>query len=160
VWYQTNMGAEPPGKLALGKLAGFTLFASIAALVIGGLGVATGTPWWAVTIIIFAVVLGAAFALRRQQTGRWTYERRSWVGEQDGRSVKLVFDEKLVVLNRLELVVDGEQIDRGTIFYGVKELSGAGVTVAVGSGWIGECTGVVLCGSSGEERSLSERPGG
>lgn len=151
------MGAQPPGKLALGKLAGFTLFAFIAALVIGELGVATGK--WAVTMIIFAVVLGVAFALRRQQTGRWTYERRSWVGEQDGRSVKLVFDEKLV-LNRLELMVDGEQIDRGTIFYGVKELSGAGVTVAVGSGWIGECTGVVLRGWSGEERSLSERPGG
>jgi hypothetical protein len=56
----------------------------------------------------------------------------------------------------LELIVDGEQVDRGTVFYGVKELSGAGVTVAVGSGW----TGVVLRGSSGEERPLSERAGG
>lgn len=142
-----------------GKLVGFTLFAFLASSVIAGLGHAVGAPWWAVTVLTFAVVGGAAFAIRRRQIGRWTYERRSWTGEQDGRSVELVFDEKLVVLNRLALIVDGERVDRGTVFYGVKELSGAGVTVAVGSGWIGDCTGVMLRGSSGEERPLSERAG-
>lgn len=148
------MGSQSPGKLAA-----FTLFAFIAAVAIGGLGAAIDVPWWAVAVVIFAFVFGVAFALRRRQTGRWTYERRSWVGEQDGRSVELVFDEKLVVLNRLALIVDGEQVDRDTIFYGTKQLSGAGVTVAVGSGWTGECTGAVLRGSSGEERSLSPRAG-
>lgn len=143
-----------------GKLAGFALVAFVVSLVIAGLGLAIGTPGWAVSMLIFAVVLGVASALRRQQIGRWTYERHSWIGEQDGRSIKLVFDEKLVVLNRLKLIIDGEQVDRGSVFYGVKELSGAGVTVVVGSGWIGECTGVVLRGPSGEERPLSERAGG
>lgn len=143
-----------------GRLVGLTLFAFIASLVIVSIGTLSGTPWWVIAILVFAVVFGVTFTIRRQQTGRWTYERRSWIGEQDGRSVELVFDEKLVVLNRLTLTVDGEQVDRGTIFYGVKELSGAGVTVTVGSGWIGECTGVVLRGSSGEERPLLERAGG
>lgn len=142
-----------------GKLAAFTLFAFLAAVAIAALGGAIDMPWWAVTGVIFAVLLGVAFALRRQQTGRWTYERRTWVGEEDGRSVAVVFDEKLVVLNRLTLMVDGEEVERDTIFYGTKQLSGAGVTVVVGSDWIGQCTGIMFRGSSGEERSLSQQAG-
>jgi len=98
----------------------------------------------------------SAFAVRRRETGRWSYERRSWAGEQDGRQVELIFDEKLVVLNRLTLRVDGKEVDRGTIFYGFKELSGDGVTVRVGSGWTGECIGAVVV-SGEQERPLTER---
>lgn len=149
------MGSRNPGKLAA-----FTLFAVVAGLAVGVIGAALDVPWWVVSVIVFVLLLGIAWALRRQETGRWSYARRSWTGEHDGRSVELIFDEKLVILNRLTLNVDGEQVDRESIFYGTKELSGAGVTVEVGSGWIGQCTGVVLRGSSGEERPLSERTAG
>lgn len=146
------MGSRNPGRLAA-----FTLFAFVAALVIGVIGAALDVPWWAVGVIVAVFLFGVAWALRRQETGRWSYERRSWVGEQNGRSVELVFDEKLGILNRLSLIVDGEQVDRGTIFYGTKELAGSGVTVGVGSGWVGQCTGVVLREASGEGRPLTER---
>lgn len=146
------MGSRNPGKLAA-----FTLFGVIAALVVAAIGDKLGIPWWVGTIVVVAFLFAVAWALRRQETGRWSYERRSWIGEQDGRSVELVFDEKLVILNRLALIVDGEQVDDDTIFYGTKQLAGAGVTVEVGSGWVGQCTGAVLRGASDEERSLSER---
>ncbi len=75
-----------------------------------------------------------------------------------GSQVELIFDEKLVVLNRLTLCVDGEEVARDTIFYGTKELSGSGGRVGVGSGWTGECVGVVLQEGSGADRPLTERP--
>lgn len=130
------------------------------ALGLAVVGLVIGAAWWIVGVIIFITLLGMALVLRRRETGRWSYERRSWTGEQDGRQVGLVFDEKLVVLNRLTLCVDGQEVARDTIFYGTKELSGSGVSVRVGSGWIGECVGVMLQDASGAEHPLTERPAG
>jgi hypothetical protein len=124
------------------------------------LGLVIGVAWWIAGVTIFVAAFGMAFVARHRETGRWSYERRSWTGEQDGRQVELVFDEKLVVLNRLTLCVDGQEVARDTIFYGTKELSGAGVSVRVGSGWTGECVGVVLQDGSGAERPLTERSAG
>ena len=130
------------------------------ALGLAVLGLVIGVAWWIAGVIIFIALFGMALVARHRETGRWSYERRSWTGEQDGRQVELVFDEKLVVLNRLTLCVDGQEVARDTIFYGTKELSGAGVSVRVGSGWIGECVGVVLRDGSGAERPLTERSAG
>ncbi len=130
------------------------------AFAVGVLGFVIGLAWWIVGPIILIVYFGLALVVRHRETGRWTYERRSWTAEQDGRQVELVFDEKLVVLNRLTLRVDGQEVANDTIFYGTKELSGSGVSVRVGSGWTGECVGVLLQDSAGAERPLAERPAG
>jgi hypothetical protein len=139
-------------------LTRFSGLCTVVALGLGVLGFVIGVPWWIVGVVIFIASFGMAWVARRRETGRWSYERRSWTGEQDGRQVELVFDEKLVVLNRLTLCVDGEEVARETIFYGTKELSGSGVRVRVGSGWAGECVGVVLRNGSGAERALTEQP--
>ncbi len=148
------------GSLNKDKLARFSGVCTVVAVGLAVLGFVTGVPWWIVGVVIFIALFGMALVARHKETGRWSYERRSWTGEQDGRQVELVFDEKLVVLNRLTLCVDGQEVARDTIFYGTKELSGAGVHVRVGSGWIGECVGVVLHDGSGTERPLTERPAG
>ena len=143
-------------SLNIGKFLVFGAVALVSAFVFGLLGAEADIPWWLVSLVIFAVILAAAFVLRHNETGRWSYERRSWTGEHDGRQVELIFDEKLMILNRLSLRVDGKEVDKDTIFYGTKELSGDGVTVAVGSGWTGECTGAVIRTDAGE-RALTER---
>lgn len=144
------------GSLQSGKLFAFFAFVVALGVANGILVTALDLPWWVASLAMFVVVLLAAFAVRRMETGRWSYERRSWAGEEDARQVELVFDEKLVVLNRLTLRVDGKEVDRDTIFYGFKELSGDGVTVRVGSGWMGECIGAVVVGGM-QERPLTER---
>lgn len=144
------------GSLNRGKFLVFALVAFVLAFGVGVLGAEADIPWWLVSLVIFAVILAVAFVLRHNETGRWSYERRSWAGEHDGRQVELIFDETLMVLNRLTLRVDGKEVDKNTVFYGTKELSGDGVTVAVGSGWTGECTGAVIRTDAGE-RVLTER---
>lgn len=60
----------------------------------------------------------------------------------DGHLVEIEFDRRRVVLNEIRLFVDGEQVDRGSVFYGDKELrapvGSSEVTVVVTSGLVGE----------------------
>lgn len=149
------------GSLNLGKLAGFTVLALVLAFAIGAAGNAADLPVAAGSVLIFIVVLLLALAARRREIGRWSYERRRWTGERDGRAVELIFDERLGFLNRLTLLVGEQEVDRATIFYGTKTLSGAPVderpvTVTVKSGWIGECVGVVFGSADESHGSLVE----
>ncbi len=143
-------------SLNIGKFLVFGAVALVLAFGLGVLGAAADIPWWLVSLAIFVAILAAAFVLRHSEMGRWSYERRTWTGGHDGREVELIFDEKLILLNRLSLRVDGKEVDSDTVFYGTKELSGDGVTVQVGSGWVGECTGAVIRTDAGE-RALTER---
>ena len=70
-------------------------------------------------------------------------------GEVEGHTVELEFDQRLAVVNRLELVVDGRTVDRAKVVYGEEELSttlddGTRVVVVVHSGVVGEATRVQL----------------
>lgn len=140
-----------------GHLLALSAAAFVVAVAIGAASVALDIAPWAVAVIIVVAILLITFAARRAYVGRWRYERRSWTGTDQGRQVELIFDERGVFLNRLLLMVDGKEVDRDTIWYGLKELHGGGVTVIVGSGWIGECTGAAVRDDSGNEHPLSEQ---
>ena len=139
------------------RIIAFSVVATTIAIVIGALLYALNAPVWLTTVVVIVVIAVLTAVARRVQVGRWNFGRRHWTSDHDGRAVELIFDERLVFLNRLTLLVDGKEVDRTTIWYGTKELTGNGVTVRVGSGWIGECTGVVVRDASGEERTLSEQ---
>ena len=147
-----------PEYEGLGKLAAFTAFAAVLGFVLTFAGLALDVPWWAIAVALFGILFVAAWALRRQESGRWSYQVRRYEADLDGRRVELLFDERMVILNRLTLEVDGETVDRDTLFYGRKTLADGGeppITVEVGSGWVGTCTGAVAR-SAGSERQMSE----
>lgn len=142
-----------------GKLAAFVAFAFALALAVGIAFALLDLPWWLNGLVVFVALMALAWVLRRRETGRWSYEVRRYTADLNGQEVELLFDERLAVLNRLTLIVDGEAVDRDTIFYGTKTLrSGSGaarVSVEVGSGWIGTCTGAVAR-SGDSERAMRE----
>jgi len=140
-----------------GLLIAFSVVAAGVALAGAALAYAAGAPPWLSVVVSAVLLIALTLAARRAQTRRWGFARRSWRGEYRGRSVEVVFDERLVCLNRLTLVVDGQQVDHATIWYGTKRLSGDGITVDVGSGWIGECTGVEVRGADGYATALQEQ---
>lgn len=130
----------------------FTLFCFAFMASLGVAGVALEpTPALAIAILFVGLVFLplVAWTLRRMASGRWSYDIQRYTAQVGDRSVELVFDEKLMVYNRLTLLIDGRVVNRGTIFYGTKTLEGTGegadsaVSVEVGSGWVGTCTGVV-----------------
>ena len=70
-----------------------------------------------------------------------------YAGEVAGHAVELEFDQKLAVVNRIELVVDGVPVEKAKVVYGERELSttlddGTAVEVVVHSGMVGEATRV------------------
>ena len=139
------------------RLIVFSVVATIIAVAFGLIFYAVDAPVWLCVVVVVVVTAALTVVVRRFQVGRWSFGRRRWTSDHDGRAVELIFDERLVFLNRLTLLVNGQEVDRTTIWYGTKELSGGGITVQVGSGWIGECTGVTVRDQSGVERKLSER---
>lgn len=71
----------------------------------------------------------------------------TYTGDVQGHTVQVVFDQKLVVVNRIELSVDGTRVDTAKVVYGERELSttlddGTVVAVVVHSGMNGEATRV------------------
>lgn len=71
----------------------------------------------------------------------------TYTGDVQGHTVQVVFDQKLVVVNRVELTVDGAPVDSAKVVYGERELSttlddGTVVAVVVHSGMTGEATRV------------------
>ena len=139
------------------RLIVFSVVATAIALGGAALANVAGAAKWLSAVVGVVLLVIVTLAARRAQTGRWSFGRRSWRGEYRGRSVEVVFDERLVFLNRLALIVDGQQVDRTTIWYGTKRLSGDGITVAVGSGWIGECTGAEIRDAEGSPVALQEQ---
>lgn len=140
-----------------GRLITFSVVTAIAALGVGSLAVALGAPGWLSTVLAIGVTVPLTLGARYAETRRWGFERRYWTGQQGLTSIEVIFDERLVFLNRVSLLVDGRQVDHTTIWYGTKELHGDGVTVVVGSGWIGECTGVQVRDGTGATAALVER---
>lgn len=152
------------GEIGTGKLVAFGVFCFVVGVGLGALGAALDVAWWLVSLAIFAALLLFAWYLRKRESGRWSYEVRRYAAEHQGRRIELLFDERLTVINRLTLLVDGQEVDRETIFFGTKELTGAPdgsppVTVAVGSGWVGTCTGAVLRGPGDGEQPMSDVTG-
>lgn len=140
-----------------GRLIVFSVGAAAVALGGAALAYVAGASRWLSAVVTMVLLIVLILAARRAQTRRWGFGRRSWRGEYRGRSMEVVFDERLVFLNRLTLVVDGQQVDQTTIWYGTKLLRGDGITVEVGSGWIGECTGVEVRSPEGPTVALPER---
>lgn len=140
-----------------GRLITFCVVAAVVAVGAGLLTYGVGAPIWLGSVVTVAAIVVLTLVARRVQTRRWGFDRRHWVGELGGRPVEVVFDERLVFLNRVTLLVDGRPVDHKTIWYGTKELSGDGVTVVVGSGWIGECTGAEVRDGEGASFALTER---
>lgn len=139
------------------RLIIFSVAATLIAAVCGALFHAANAPVWLSLIVVVVVIAVLTAVVRRVQVGRWSFGRRRWTIDHDGRAVEVIFDERLVFINRLVLLVDGHEVDRDTIWYGTKELTGDGVTVSVGSGWIGECTGVVVRDDSGAQVPFEPR---
>lgn len=131
------------------RLIAFSVFATVIAVAFGLLSYAANAPAWLSLVVVLVVIAALTAVVRRVQVGRWSFGRHRWTIDHGGRAVEVIFDERLVFINRLTLLVDGQEVDRTTIWYGTKELSGGGVTVEVGSGWIGECTGVAVRDDSG-----------
>lgn len=140
-----------------GRLITFCVVAAVVSLGAGLLAYGLGAPVWLGSLITVVALVALTLGARRAQIGRWGFARRRWVGQLGATAVEVIFDERLVFLNRLTLLVDGHPVDHSTIWYGTKELSGRGVTVTVGSGWIGECTGVESRDAQGAVLALSER---
>ena len=91
------------------------------------------------------------------------YDTKHYGIEYRGHDVELVFNKKLVVLNRASLVVDGVEVDRERVFYGEHHLEttlddGTRIRVELGSGVVGELTKAVLIAEDGTAHPLSERP--
>lgn len=85
-----------------------------------------------------------------------------YAGEVAGHSVELEFDQKLAVVNRIELHVDGAPVEKAKVVYGERELSttledGTTVEVVVHSGMVGEATRVQLRQSDGSFVDLQPR---
>lgn len=118
-----------------------------------------GLPSWAAALLAGILLFGVLVAFRSRRTGDFAYKVRRYGTEHDGKDVVLEFDERLVVLNRLRLHVDGRKIDETSIFYGTKRLDlGDSTQVEVGAGFLGECTGASLRTPSGSTEHLAPRP--
>lgn len=81
----------------------------------------------------------------------------------DGHDIELEFDQKLIVLNRARLRVDGEQVDALNVVYGDKELTttladGTEITVKLDSGMVGELVRAQVRRTDGAWVDLEERP--
>jgi len=64
-------------------------------------------------------------------------------GRFDGQEVEIEFDKRLLVLNRVRLILNGHTVDSATVVYGDRELraqtpEGSPVSVVVSSGMVGE----------------------
>ena len=90
------------------------------------------------------------------------YQTKVYGGTIDGHDVAIEFDKKLMVLNRVRLHVDGEEVDRESVFYGEKTLEatladGTAVVVTIDSGMAGELTRAQLRQADGSWHDLQER---
>ncbi|SSC23525.1 Hypothetical protein KLENKIAIHU_2124, partial [Klenkia terrae] len=86
----------------------------------------------------------------------------TYTGEIQGHTVEVRFDQKLVVVNRVDLAVDGTQVDAAKVVYGERELTttlddGTVVAVVVHSGMNGEATRVQLPQADGSFTDLQAR---
>jgi hypothetical protein len=67
---------------------------------------------------------------------------KTFTATDNGREIKLEFDNKLAFINRIRLYVDGELLDSDTIWYGTKELKASlasgQIELRVHSGMVGE----------------------
>lgn len=84
-----------------------------------------------------------------------TYE--TTLGEH---TVELVFDQRLVVLNRARLMVDGEQVDTAKVVYGTEDLhttlaDGTEIAIRLHSGLVGELTRAQIRQPDGSWADLS-----
>lgn len=140
-----------------GRLITFCVVTTAVVLGIGGLAYVLGASGWLSALITIGAIVFLTLGARRAETKRWGFTRRFWSGEDGTKAIQVVFDERLVFLNRVTLLVDGRPVDHKTIWYGTKELTGDGVTVVVGSGWIGECTGAEVRNGEGASFALTER---
>jgi hypothetical protein len=81
-------------------------------------------------------------------------------GTAGGHDVELEFDQKLQVLNRARLIVDGREVDSAKVFYGEKDLTatlddGTSVAVRLHSGMVGELTRAQVRGPDGTWTDLA-----
>ncbi|MBE2318710.1 hypothetical protein DVA67_022220 [Solirubrobacter sp. CPCC 204708] len=89
------------------------------------------------------------------------YDVERFGGEVAGHEVVLEFDTRRVVLNQANLLVDGDRVDTGKVFYGDKQLrttldDGTEVEVALHSGMAGELTRAQLRQADGSWRDLTK----
>jgi hypothetical protein len=86
----------------------------------------------------------------------------TYTGQIQGHTVEVEFDQKLVVVNRIALAVDGARVDTAKVVYGERELSttlddGTVVAVVVHSGMNGEATRVQARRPDGSFADLEPR---
>ena len=84
-------------------------------------------------------------------------------GRFDGHEIEIEFDKKLVVLNRIRLIIDGQAVDSAQVVYGDRELEakapdGTPVTIIVSSGMMGELVRAQIRRPDGSLMDLAERP--
>lgn len=151
------MGAE---KVKLGIAIG--CFAIGAAAVGGWFGVKTlGAGITLLLLYVYSLAFAFLFFyLRRRETGTWSYGVRRFEGEVSGHHVTLEFDERLMEMNRLRLLVDGDEVASDKILFGTKELhartrDGTDLSVRVQSGWLGTCMGATVAVGGDEPQRLS-----
>ena len=85
----------------------------------------------------------------------------SYTGTLGSHQISLEFDQRLVVLNRARLSVDGVEVDQARVVYGTKELSvdlddGTAVSVRLHSGMVGEIDRPQVLGPDGTWHDLTE----
>jgi hypothetical protein len=90
------------------------------------------------------------------------YATKVYGASVEGHDVAIEFDKKMVVINRVRLLVDGELVDSEKVWYGDKQLKaslpdGTSVTVVVDSGMGGELTRAQVQRSDGSWIDLVER---
>lgn len=90
------------------------------------------------------------------------YRNRVYGGTVHGHDVAIEFNKKLIVLNRIRLFVDAEEVDRDNVFYGEKRLEsqlpdGTTIVVVIESGMVGELTRAQVEGADGSWTDLEER---
>lgn len=79
----------------------------------------------------------------------------------DNHRVELDFDQKLVVLNRARLMLDGQEVDSARVVYGERELSttledGTEIEIRLHSGMVGELTRAQIRTGSGDWADLTD----
>lgn len=85
----------------------------------------------------------------------------SYTATVDGHRVELEFDQRLVVLNRARLLVDGELVDSTRVVYGDEDLratlsDGSELVIRLHSGMVGELTRAQVKRSDGSWEDLTE----